>query len=97
MTKTIKSAHCHPDYTTGDNNIIENDICVLRLDSPVDAAEAETFPRNHLFHRHLCLASKSSVPESQCTVAGWGVIEEKSVDRVMNILIVINIPMLIKY
>jgi len=69
--KQIHSAHCHRDYTMYPNNVLDNDICLLRLQSEVTEQESQLFPNRHL-GRHVCLPSRSPRVQERCTVSGWG-------------------------
>ncbi|XP_062240495.1 acrosin-like [Platichthys flesus] len=62
VSRTIAQAKCHPSYSTVTN---ENDICLLKLSSPVNFTD---------YIQPVCLAAANSILHSGVStwVAGWG-------------------------
>ncbi|XP_072049862.1 neurotrypsin-like isoform X2 [Amphiura filiformis] len=69
--QSLVTAFCHPDY---DRSFKDNDICLLRLETPVSYT-------NHV--RPICLAVTDQeqyvYPTGTCYAIGWGNLEEEGV------------------
>ena len=62
----IKAFRIHPGWKQ-DSQIIQNDICLLYLETPLDLTGK--------YVRLVELATEDPLPETNCTISGWGAIK----------------------
>ena len=75
--KKIVSAHCHPGFEVPSNNVLLNDICLLRIE-PIGEAEFGQF--GYTSQDKVCLPESNVVPATRCHAAGWGLTDNNDVD-----------------
>lgn len=61
----IKAYRIHPEWKHGGNS--KNDICLLYLETPFDLSRK--------YVNQVELATQDPVPETNCTISGWGAIK----------------------
>ena len=75
--KKIVSAHCHPEFQVSSNNVLLNDICLLRIEA---IGEAEFGSFGYTSQDKVCLPESNTVPALRCHAAGWGLTDTNDVD-----------------
>ena len=60
--KGVLQMEIHPNYT-GTNNNLQNDICILHLDTPLALGSMV---------QDISLVMNESQSETQCLISGWG-------------------------
>ena len=75
--KKILSAHCHPEFEVSSNNVLLNDICLLRIEA---IGEAEFGSFGYSSQDKVCLPESNVVPADRCHAAGWGLTDYNDVE-----------------
>ena len=75
--KKILSAHCHPEFEVSSNNVLLNDICLLRIEA---IGEAEFGSFGYSSQDKVCLPESNVVPAATCHAAGWGLTDYNDVE-----------------
>lgn len=87
--KEIVSAHCHPEFEVSANNVLLNDICLLRIKA---IGEAEFGSFGYTKQDKVCLPESNTVPASRCHAAGWGLTDNNDVESESDGLLVAHLP-----
>ena len=67
-------------------NSMNNDICLLRLDSAISENEVDNFPFSKNFRQSkACLPSFTAPVNESCIVAGWGLLNSGDTDKVIKL------------
>ena len=87
--KKIVSAHCHPEFEVSSNNVLLNDICLLRIEA---IGEAEFGSFGYTSQDKVCLPESNTVPATRCHAAGWGLTDNNDVEcKFWELLILLRI------
>lgn len=82
VSRQIISAHCNDGFTMLNTNSMNNDICLLRLDSAISENEVDNFPFSKNFRQNkACLPSFTAPVNESCIVAGWGLLNSGDTDK----------------
>jgi len=87
--KKILSAHCHPEFEVSSNNVLLNDICLLRIEA---IGEAEFGSFGYSSQDKVCLPESNVVPAATCHAAGWGLTDYNDVESESDGLLVAHLP-----
>ena len=63
----IKAYRIHPGWKHGNSQNLKNEICLLYLETPFDLTGK--------YVKQVELATEDPVPETNCTISGWGAIK----------------------